>query len=278
MKIKTNFKILAVIASVSLICAISAVVSHVSFAGSAEHNTGIDMPAIVVENYLAQMQNRSFSNVNKTGTMIEFAGYDPEAYSFQAFNDPDLRYTDVMSNDSTKIAARQYGFIVDRFGEDAWENATYKIVRVKCPETDGQLYYYDTLSDKYIDASEYIALKSAYYRKLSNGIGIEEEELNSIREQAQEIFVSRNGISNSEKITYEDIFESVALSNDHFPPVEIRSKELYDYYIVYFTFNDKNVTEFGETKFRIDICNKSGSFEICQGMRWDIPIVDNGDV
>lgn len=188
----------------------------------------------IVEEYLNKMRMSSFDETGSGFVIPEFAGYDPDVYNFQSFNDPGFRYCDVISLNVEEVTSKQYDFIIQRFGKGAWVNAEYKIERVKCPETDGHLYFYNTVSEHYISEEEYNEIRSGFYSDLSEGKGID--------------------------------------------PVEIRSKDLYDYFIVYFTFDGRSETEYGECAFRIDISNKNGRFEICQGLKWNIPLIENGDV
>lgn len=232
----------------------------------------------IVEEYLNKMRMSSFDETGSGFVIPEFAGYDPDVYNFQSFNDPGFRYCDVISLNVEEVTSKQYDFVIQRFGKGAWVNAEYKIERVKCPETDGHLYFYNTVSEHYISEEEYNEIRSGFYSDLSEGKGIDPIEFDALKAQTIEILLKSNDEHSDRVLTYPDVFEATASSMGYTAPVEIRSKDLYDYFIVYFTFDGRSETEYGECAFRIDISNKNGRFEICQGLKWNIPLIENGDV
>jgi hypothetical protein len=56
------------------------------------------------------------------------------------------------------------------------------------------------------------------------------------------------------------------------PPLLINLIDVYDFYIVYLSFNGKDGTLNGENAFSIGIDNDTGNFGICYGIRWFVPL------
>ncbi|MHB1453246.1 MAG: hypothetical protein ACYCYM_04740 [Saccharofermentanales bacterium] len=154
-----------------------------------------------------------------------------------------------------KLFDAEYKFIIDRFGEDAWNRATYKIAKTKCSETDGQLYYYNTATGEPIDEPEYNAIMTDYYEDMQNGIGIDADKLAYLNEQAQNKYKMMQKETGVSSTTYFDAFLFMAISMDYCASIEIRFKDLYDCYQIFFSFNGTAGTEYGENGFNILIRN-----------------------
>jgi len=140
MIMKTNRSIRFILTSVLVIACFISLSSLKSYEadslGSIYESNDISQ---IVEEYLNKMRMSSFDETGFGFTIPEFAGYDPDVYNFQSFNDPGFRYCDVISLNVEEVTSKQYDFIIQRFGKGAWVNAEYKIERVKCPETDGRV-------------------------------------------------------------------------------------------------------------------------------------------
>ncbi len=204
-------------------------------------------------------------------------GYDPALYSFEAIRDG-INQDSVPDRTKEDLLTDQIKFIQERFGEDAWEKATYSIKQVPAPEQAAALVYINNVTGNQMSEEEYFSLVDKYYEEIRNGVSIDEKDYTYLIEQVDIACNQAKKNGDTSTTLREDFFLSIASSMGYVPPVEIHFKDLYDYYVVSFTFDGKTSSLFGESSFRIDISTKEGQFQIANGFRWDVPLEYDGDV
>lgn len=156
------------------------------------------------------------------------------------------------------IITSQYEFIIEKFGDNAWENITYKIDKANCPSNKEE--YVNIETGQVISEKEFLNITEMYWNNFVKEKGIEYEEFLNIREYSGEFNEKEN--------------MNILIANElgYRPPVKVNLVDEYDFYEVYLSFNGRTETDDGENAFKICIDNKNGTFKVISGLRWFVPL------
>lgn len=201
----------------------------------------------LTQEYISAMKENRFSDVRKLNILDEL-GYYPQMYDANS----DVNFT------KSEVLMQQYKYITSEFGENAWDNVTYQIIKSNCPEKTEEFVLKDT--GEVITKNQAKKVTKEFIIKIA-------EENNTTYDKIM------NSSSNGEKTKVNKIesYSDIMMEGISFP-VEVKLVDLYDYYDVVFTFNNQSSTKAGVSNFKISICNKDGTWRIYQGLTWIIPI------
>lgn len=151
----------------------------------------------------------------------------------------------------------QSDFVRSLFGHEAWDKASYELIKRKSPETKSQ--WVETSTGKVITEEEGTRLSKQYWSNVAELEGV----------QLDTIFPGPDADERTAA-------KSHSLQQKYLPgiPVELRQVDLYEAYEVHLTFDEKNTAPTGEHKFRIDLTNKDGKWSVFYGLSWEPPLTE----
>lgn len=205
----------------------------------------------LTQGFINAMREKKYNVVRKLN-MLDELGYYPQMYT----TDSDVDFT------KQEVLDQQYEYIISQFGQNAWENVSYQIIKTNCPEKGEEFVLKET--SKILTKSEAKNVTKDFLKKIAKENNMTYDELINPTSSSGEKRKQNKIESYSDIILEEIVF-----------PVEVNLVDLYDYYNVVLTFNDQSSTETGEHHFMISICNKDGLWRIYQGLTWIIPIDDD---
>ena len=132
MKENNKGKLYSIINCIIIVSVVSLIFYSINtYANTSEANTIEE----VTDEYIKNMKNQDF---DKVLDMIKSkdAGYDAKVNNFNVMNkyvnEPD-KINQLSSSSKKDVLLSQYEYIKCEFGEDSWDNITYKIIKKDCP-------------------------------------------------------------------------------------------------------------------------------------------------
>lgn len=262
---KVNINHIKIMMSIAII--LTASVLTMCFSGVfASLNT--DTPNSTDEAVIKYIENMKNQNFDAIQDMVKPAdiGYDAKVYTYKFMNEFVKGASEQALSKPYEILTNQYEFIKEKFGEDAWSNVTYKIVKKNCPSKKEE--FVNTETGDVISEKESIDITENYWNNFAEERGIDYNEFLTPKEYSGE----------SDKKENMDIL--TAMESGYMPPVKVNLVDEYDFYEVYLSFNGKSETSDGENTFRISIDNSNKNLKVCYGLRWSVPLSDEnmGDI
>lgn len=224
-----------------------------------EKSTGIEE---VVGKYIDNMKNQNFNGVVEMINSKDI-GYDARVHNYkimnESVNEPG-RSGKLVSASLNDVIANQYGYIKEKFGENAWNNVSYNVIKKNCPSKREE--FVNTETGQTLSEKEAVDLADNYWKDFAKKKGIEYAEFLNIKEFSGEFNAEENmNILIAKELGYQ-------------PPVKVNLVDEYDFYEVDLSFNGDTETSDGENSFRISVDNKAGIFKICHGLHWSVPLSD----
>ena len=254
---KVSIKIMKRVIVISLIfLALYSLNDYANFS-STKGNT----PEEVIDEYIRSMRNQDFDKV--LSMVQQDVGYDAKVYNFdiknEYVNDPQ-RFYELSSKSKKDIILSQYEFIKKEFGDDSWDNVTYKVIKKDCPSKREE--FSNTENNEILSEKEALVISDNYWKEFANSRGIEYNSFLNITEYSGEL--------------NEDEYMNILVAKElgFNPPICTNYVDNYDFFIVELSFNSKNVTKDDVKEFRISIDNEKGSYEINYGLRWSVPLTE----
>ncbi len=117
-------------------------------------------------------------------------GYDAKIYNYKflnKFSNGIPEQSDSTPNDKIK---GQYGFFKEKFGENAWENVTYKIVKANCPSKKEE--YINTETNQILSEKEANTVIDKFWRNFAEEKGVDYKEFLSPKDYCGELDKEEN--------------------------------------------------------------------------------------
>ena len=151
----------------------------------------------------------------------------------------------------------QYNSVIKSFGTNAWENVSFDFIKEE--HQDGKIAYIEKETGEQITEETYDNLNKLYWEELAKDNNITYDQLFS--------FDNPNLDSKS---AYK--FHTLFIEGLEDIPAETIIIPDYELYRVSLAFNGKTVGKDGTKSYRFYISNKSGNWEVVEGLIWEDPI------